>query len=207
MAIGDFYTQVVIIAIGATVILYAMARKCADSIEKEEDSLSKEGYIIQSHIWTTEMNDAVKDFVSFIQKNISESESEDKYIELFSSPEKIGSLKNRLDRLNKSYNTYLEFTDLFPNLVQAYEESKKWLIRTIVICFALASWGAVGFLIESQVTFPVAYEGIFWFSFWLLIVLSATFVCIVIYYNRKHGSIKATIRKEKSRYRDIIEKV
>lgn len=207
MAIGDFYTQVILIALGAATLLYAMAKKCSDAIDKLEDSLSQEGYVIQSHIWTNDIKDATEEFVSFIQKNISESESEDRYVELFSNKEMISPLKSRLNRLGISYKAYLDFNNLFPNLVNEHEELNKWLIRTITICFAFAGWGAVGFLMETAENLPIIYKNLFWFPFCLLIVLSMILIYKVIYHSRKCGIMKAHIRTEKSKYRDIIGKV
>jgi len=213
VALGDFYTQVTLIALAAAGILYAMAKKCTDNIDKLEDSLSHEGYLIQSHIWTTDIKDAVEDFVSFIQRNIFESESEDKYIELFLNKEKVHPLKSRLGRLRESYNAYLDFTSLFPNLVEEHEKMKKWLIRTIAICFGFASWGAVGFLMGTSVDFYSASGHMFWslYYFWvffvLLIVLSIISIYGIIAHNRKCQLVKNTIRTEKSKYGDVLEKV
>lgn len=136
MAIGAFYTEVILIALGAATLLYAMARRCTETIENLESSWSQEMYRIQSHIWVTDIKAAVEEVYSFIQENISESESEDTYIELFSNTEKISSLRSRLNRLNRSYNAYLEFRSLLPDLIREHEELKKWLIRVIAICFA-----------------------------------------------------------------------
>lgn len=207
MAFGNFYTQVILITLTAAGILYAMAKKCTDNIDKLEESLSYEGYIIKSHIWVTDIKNAVEDFVSFIQRNISKAESEDKYIELFSEKEQIRSLKSRLDRLGESYNAYLDFNNLFPNLVEEYEATKKWLVRIIVICFAFASWGAAGFLLGSNVDFPSFYGYLFWSFFCLSGVLSIISIFIIINHNRKCGSIKRKIRSKKSKYGDVLEKV
>ena len=204
---GEFYTQAIIIVLGAVALLYAMAKRCTDTIENLENSPIQEGYIIQSHIWTTDIKDAVEEVHSFIQRNISESESEDRYIELFSDKEKIRSLRNKLNRLNKSYNAFSNFRNLFPRLIGEYEELKKWLMRTIAICFAFAIWGASGFLIEIKADFPTTYENIFWSFFYLLLVLSTILVCKIAYHNRRCGSIKTTIRIRKSKYGDIIEKM
>ena len=207
MAIGEFYAEVIFISLGAAAILYAMVRRCTETIQNFENSLSHEGYIIQSHIWVTDVKDAVEEVYSFIQRNISESESKDKYIELFSDKEKISPLRNRLNRLNKSYNAYLDLRSLFPNLIQEHEESKRWLIRTMVTCFAFASWGATGVLIETEIDFFPVYKEVFWFVFCLLLVMLIISVYKITYHNRKCGTIRATIRTEKTKYGDIIEKV
>lgn len=207
MAFGDFYTQVILIALGAAGILYAMAKKCTDVIDKLENSLSHEGYMMQSHIWATDIKDAVEDFVSFIQKGVSTSESEDIYTELFTNKEKIRSLKSRLNRLRESYNAYLDFNGLFPNLVKEHEESKKWLIRTVAICFAFACWGTTGFLVGSRIDVLSIYGYIFWFFFCILIVLSVISIYKIAKHNRKCGRIKNKIRAEKSKYGDVLEKV
>ncbi len=207
MAIGNFYTEVVAIAIAASLILYYMARKCTDKVEKLENSPSQEGYIIQSHLWTTDIKDTVEDFSSFIQRNILESKSKDKYIELFSDKEKISLLKNRLSRLVKSYNTYLSFANLLHSLIKEYELSKKWLIRTVIVCFAFASWGAMGFLMETEANSLEVYTNMFWVVFYFLIVLLAIFISKIVIHNRKSGSIKTTMRAERRKYPDIIEKV
>lgn len=207
MAIGDFYTAVILIALGAAATLYAMAKRCTDTIENLENSKSHEWYLIQNNIWTTDIKVEVEELHSFIEKNISESESEDKFIELFSDKEKTSSLRNRLNRLNESYNDYLSLRSLFPNLINEHEASKKWLIRTIVICFAFTIWGATGFFIETKMDFLTTYEKIFWFFFCLLVTLSIISLFKIVYHNRKCESITSTHRKEKSKYGDIIEKV
>lgn len=204
---GDFYTQVILIVLAAATLLYAMKKKCSDAINKLENSLSQEGYIIQSHIWTNDIKDATEELVSFIQKNTAESESEDIYLELFSNKEMISLLKSRLNRLGMSYKAYVDFNNLFPDLIDEHEELKKWLIKTVVICFAFAGWGAVGFLIEAGENLPVVYKNLFWFPFCLLLVLSAILIYKIVYHSRKCEIIKANIRAEKSKYRDIIGKV
>jgi len=207
VALGDFYTQVVLIAVAAAGILYAMVKRCAENIDKLENSLSQEGYIIQSHIWATNIKDAAEDLNSFIQKSISESESQDKYTELFSSKERINALKVRLDRLHSSYGAYLDFNNLFPDLIDEHEKSKKWLTRTIVICFAFAGWGATGFLMGHTLDLPQISENVFWLAFCVLMVFLLTSIYRILDHSQKCESIKRKIRNEKSKYGDILEKV
>lgn len=206
MAIAAFYTEVIIITLGAATILYAMAKRCIETIENLESSWSQDVYRIQSHVWVTDIKTAVKEVYSLIQENVSESDSEDTYTELFSSTEKISSLRSRLNQLNRSYNAYVKFRSLLPDLVREHEESKKWMIRVIAICFAFAIWGATGFLMEAEADFFATYTEIFWYFFCLLLVLSAISIYKITYHNRKCGIIKRTIRIEKSKYGDILEK-
>lgn len=149
MAIIDFYTQIVIIAGIGVGVLGVLWKNCNDTIDKLENSASEEGYLITSHIWATNIRMAVEEFFSFIKKSTAESESKDKYAELFGDKEKIDALKEKLDRLSKSYKSYLDFNNFFPNLINETEETRKGLIRTICLCFAFAVWAAAGFLIEA----------------------------------------------------------
>ena len=207
MAIGDFYTQIILIALSSAGVLFAMERRCTDSIEKIEESLSQDWYIIQSHIWATDIKRMVEGFVSFIEHEISESESEDKYVELFSDKEKISSLRDMLDQLDTSYSDYLDFSDLFSRLVEGNEKMRRWFDRTIGISFALASWGVIGILIESWFTIVDSQTYIFWGFLCVLICLVVMFIYKISYYNRVCGTLRTRIRTEKSKYAHVIEKV
>lgn len=206
MAIIDFYTQVIIIAIGGAGVLGVLWKNCIDIIDKLEGSASEEGYLIISRIWATNIKDSVEEFFSFIQKNIMESESKDKYAELFGDKEKIDTLKDRLDRVDKSYKSYLDFNNLFPNWIHETEETKKWLIRTICLCFGFAILAATGFLIETQGSFFIPYRSLFWGVLVSLICLTTLSIGGIIKHTRKCGLIKSTIRREKTKYGSAIEK-
>lgn len=207
LAIGDFYTQVIVIVGVAVVILGVLWKRCNDTIDKLESTTSQEGYLITSYIWSTDIMRAVERFFSFVQDNIVELESKDKFIELFSDEEKTTRLKSDLDALDKSYRTYLEVYNLYPNLLQEHEEQKKWIMRTIGISFAFAIWGAAGCLFELENEFLISHMDIFWSVFAILLFLLAVCVSYLAWHNRKCGKIERTIRKQKSKYSDIIKKV
>jgi hypothetical protein len=207
MAIGDFYTQVTLIALGAAAFLGVLWKYYVDSIDKLEDSGSQEGFLIASHIWATNIKKSVEEFFSYIQENISKSESQDKYVELFGDTERIPTLKDKLDKLDKSYDSYLAFNNLLPNLVQETEKLKMWLIRTICVCFAFAIWGAVGFLVGAGSSTVASYENYFWFSFAIISFAGIISVSEIVFYNGKCETIKKKIRREKSKYSAVVGKV
>jgi hypothetical protein len=207
LAIGDFYTQVIAIAAAAIVILSVLWKRCNDTIDKLENTTSQEGYLITSYIWSTDIMRAVERFFSFVQENIVDLESEDKFLELFSDEEKTTRLKSDLDALDKSYRTYLDVYNLYPNLLQEHEEQRKWIMRTVGVSFAFAFWGAAGLLFEVENEFLTSHQDIFWLVFAILLFLLATCVSYLAWHNRKCGKTERNIRKQKSKYSDIIKKV
>lgn len=206
MAIMDFYTEIVIIAGMGVGVLGVLWKTCNDKIDKVESSASEEGYLITSHIWTTSIKDSVEEFFFFIQKNTAESESKDKFAELFGDKDKIDVLKERLDRLNQSHKSYLDFNNLYPRLIHEIEESRKWLIRTICLCFGFAVWAAVGFLIEAQGSSLASYTSLFWCFLILLVFLTTFSLSGFVRHSRKCGMTESVIRREKSKYGTVIKK-
>ena len=207
MAIGDFCAQVILIALGAAALLGVLWKHYVDAIEKLEDSASQEGYLIASHIWATTIKKSVEEFFTYVQENVSKSESQDKYVELFSDEERIPTLKDRLEKLCKSYNSYLAFNNLLPSLIQEMEKLKKWLIRTICVCFAFAIWGAIGFLVEAESASAASYTSYFWFSLAIIGFTALISVGGTVFYSRKCETVNTAIRREKSKYSAVVGKV
>ena len=208
MAIGDFYTQVSFIAIGAIALLTILWKHHSDAVDKLEKSANQEEFVLSSHIWATNIKKSVEDFVSFIQANIlrlseSDPKSQDKYEVFFSEKESLPTLKDRLDRLDKSYNAYLTFNNLLPELIQQTEKLVIWIVRTICVCFAFAIWGAIGFLTESN-EFFTAYTEYFWASLVLVVFAACVSLWGITKQNRRCGTIKSTLRREKAKYGSII---
>jgi hypothetical protein len=207
VAIGDFYTQVTLIALGAAAFLGVLWKHYTDSIDKLEDSGGQEGYLIASHIWVTNIKKSVEEFFNFIQDNISKSESRDKYEELFADKERLPILTDRLEKLDKSYNSYLSFKNLLPSLVEETEKLKTWLIRAICVCFAFAVWGATGFLMGGESSTIASYENYFWFSFAIVSFAGIISVGGMAICSGKCGTIRKTLRQEKSKYSAVVRKV
>lgn len=203
----DFYTEVVIIAIGAAAALGALWKNSNDIIDKLEGIESEEGFLIAAHIWATNIKASVEEFFAYVQKSISESESTDRYAELFGEKDKIDVLQEKIDRLDKSYKAYIDFRNLVPSLVHETEEAKKWIVRTFCLSFGFAIWGAVGFLIESQGQPTLFLTYGYWAALLLLTFVSVWSLAGITKHMRKCGLIKSAIRREKSKYASVVGKV
>jgi len=207
MDTSNFFTEVVLIALSASALLYTVIRKFDHTIEKAEDAPNQEWYVIQSHIWATDVKQAVEDFVSFVKRETAKSGSGDKYVELFSDQNKIHSLKSRLISLIKCYNDYLNFNNLLSDMISATEQLNKWLGRTIVLLLALAGWGATGFVLETQESISVFPQNTFWFAFCILIGVLSWFIYKIARISEKCRILKARIRPERTKYAHLVEKV
>lgn len=207
MAITDFYTQAIIIISIAAVALVAFWKSCDDQVDKLEDPDFEDRNLQNaSRIWSTNLKTSVKDFFSFVQKNIAESESDDKYSELFTDDEKSTLLIERLDRLDKSYKSFLDFRNLLPNRIHEIEETKKWVIRTFLMCFGIAIWGAIGLLVDLNSALDV-YKALFWAFLVFEIVVIVIFITIAAKHYQRSDHIKLIMRQERAKYSRVSIKV
>ena len=161
LAIDGFYTATITIAGAAIVFLYAVIwRRSTDRIKDLEESEGQEGTIWLGDIWTTDIKGDVEEFYYYLQSSIDELESTDKFLELFTHTGKTPTLRNKLQDLTKSYKGYSECRALFANSRNGHETIKNWTLKTVFALFAIAMWGAVGFLVEN--TFLSQYAQVFW---------------------------------------------
>ncbi len=209
MAIGDFYTQVIAGALAGLTLIGFLWKHYADKIDKLDESTSQDEFLISSYIWSTGIKNSVKDFVSLIQENLMNSDprNEDPYEEIFYDENTDSTIKERLDSLNKSYNSYLTFNQLLPCLINEMEKIKDWLGKTGLFCFGFFLWGIAYFLLDENQLFIYPYSEISWGIF--IVILGATLFCLyrLAVHNKKYSVIKTTLRTEKSKYGSVIRKL
>lgn len=206
MALDGFFTATITIAVAAIVFLYVVIwKKSTDRIKELEGVEGQEGTIWLGDIWTTDIKGDVEEFYYYLQSSINELTSPDKFLELFTNTGETPTLRKKIRALTKSYKRYSDCRALFASSRNGHETTKNWILKTIFALFAIAMWGAVGFLIEN--TFLSQFTQIFWTILVILIVLLIGFAYNLANWYAKCNRIDSAIKSERSKHSDILGKV
>lgn len=207
MQLIDFLNLIISTSLGIVVICLWFRRTCNQEVENISGNLGRDWYLIQSHIWTNDVKNCIRDFVTFMEQILSSSESDDKYGEVFSNAEVMETIKEQLNGVTKAYYSYNDFTDVVPNLTIENRKLKGCYERTILILIGFVLWGIVGTLFINNINTLQLFSNIFWSSFGILDLLAFYFLLRIIVHHKKYEALDQHTRTVKSRYSSVIERV
>lgn len=205
-----FFQEIIYVSIGIAGFIFLIRRECKKDMENIEGELGHEWYLIQSHIWGSDIKNKIKDLYIFIEserRKFIDQGSEDPLSDLFSESESLVTLRSRLNELHSSYNDYLTFKNILSKFAEINSVLNKWIDRAIITTLFFTLWGMAGLFIELNQYQSDLIKNICWSVFYFLLVFTAIIIYKAISYYRKTGEMKDKVRVEKSRYSEIIERL
>lgn len=202
-----FFHEVIYVCFGIGTILTVIRREVNSDFDKIEGALGDDWYRIQSHIWSSDIQNNVNEMNRYIASETrrwKRKGSTDPLSDVFSDSSKLSVLSDRLNDIRSSYEAYLSFNNILENFAKTNETLKKWIDYSILTVVLITLWGLSGrYLTLSEIT-NQGYYKLLWDSFKLLIVLAFIILYKTLSSYSRVTSFKREIRIEKGKYSHVI---
>jgi hypothetical protein len=203
----DFYDQLIYASLAFAAIVIIIRQECMKNFEKIEGNLGNEWFLIQSHIWSNDVKNTVKDLSGFVNEGqifFKKRGSNDPLTDVFSETSQVRILTSRLNELTKSFNAYNSFNNILSEYSTKNNILKKWIEFSLIGSGLLTIWSFIGIYLEFKLPESI-YNTYLWYFFpILLLVFLAIIIKAVTAYLDVEG-IKSQIRNEKSKHSEVIQ--
>ena len=207
MVYKDVINIIITTSLAIIIICLWFRRTCNQEVENITTDLGRDWFLIQSQIWSNEVSSSIESFIDYMNNLLSQTDSEDRYGEIFSNVSMMDEVKIQLKTVITSYTSYNDFTDVISKLTIENRKLKNCYEKIILILIGYVAWGITGYLFEISITTIALYSMIFWGTFVILSVVSITFLMKIIIHHRKYGKLDEYTRTIKSRYSTTLQRV
>jgi len=199
-----FFTQLIVVSGSLAGLIFLIRQECLKSSERIEGKLSEDWDLIHAYIWSNELKDSVKDLTDFIIKEKENvEESEDPIGDIFSKSHNLNILRNRLGELRRSYDSYLEFSDIIRKFSRSNSRFKSIVERALCLTIVVSVLGLFGVYLYSLDSQNPFLPRILWGVLDLLILIVLGYYYKGIQHYRNLEGIKSKLNREKARYRHV----
>lgn len=207
MVYKDIINIIITTSLAIIIICLWFRRTCNQEVENIATDLGRDWFLIQSHIWSNEVKSSIESFIDYMNNLLSQTDSEDRYSEIFSNVSMMDEVKTQLNSVIISYISYNDFTDVISKLTIENRKLKNYYEKMILILIGYVVWGITGYIFEISITTIASCSIIFWGAFVILNALSLTFLMKIIIHHRKYGKLDEHTRTIKSRYSTTLQRV